>query len=370
VKERTRRIIRIVYLILIVSLSIGARFIPTPLGFFTVSGFSMYPTLKPGDLVIGVGSFISSYKEGDVVIYCVDVSTCVVHRLMLVNGTYAITKGDYNPSNDPPFSTELIRFKVIGAIPLLIWLPLIVISLIFVFFPVSPWKGLKQAFVMETFVFLIFLLLNLTYLTIYVLQTPPALTKLSLPSMSLARLFSEAGYSALTIDYHSTGLRIKGVEECLLTAQSLTMQCSSYYIDGDKVLVHPPAEFYAQLYVNNLSAFMVKLRLSLDQGFLIGKYPFVIDWKKPVLSVVNDKLVIFNPNPVPIEILGYKIRSNVEGLRVQYMGEVREFSAPGFTLKPFETREIDLAGITTQGYVEVRYTFMNQTLTWVGRLDK
>uniref|UniRef100_A0A7C2FE62 Signal peptidase I n=1 Tax=Thermosphaera aggregans TaxID=54254 RepID=A0A7C2FE62_9CREN len=369
-KERLREIIQISYVILIIAFSIGARFLPTPIGFFTVSGFSMYPTLKPGDLVIGVGSFITPYKEGDVVIYCVNVSTCVVHRLVLVNGTYAITKGDYNPSNDPPISTDSIRFKVIGTIPLLVWLPLTVVSLIFIFFPLSPRKGLKQAFLMETFVFLIFLLLNLTYLTIYVLQTPPAFTKLSLPSMSLASLYTENGYSTLIIDYHSTGLKIKEVEDCFLIAQSLTIQCSSYHVDGDRVLVHPPGEFYMFLFENNISAFMVKLTLSLEQGRLVGKYPFTVDWRRPVLEITNNKLVISNPNPIPIEILGYRIRSYGDGLKARYMGNVTEYSAPGFILQPFETEEIDLSWIPSQSYIEVRYVFFNQTFTWVGRIDK
>ena len=369
-REKTKRIIQILYVFFIISFSIGGRFLPTPLGFFTVSGFSMYPTLKPGDLVIGVGTYISPYKEGDVVIYCRDISTCIVHRLMLVNNTYAITKGDYNPSNDPPITVDSIRFKVVGSVPLLIWLPLAVASLIFIFFPINPGKGFKQPFVLETFVFLIFLLVNLAYLTIYVLQTPPALTRIPLPTVSLATLATEKGYSTIIIDYRLTGLSIRGVEECLLIAQSLTTQCSRYNVDGNRILVDPPAEFYKQLYDNNLSAFIVKLTLSLDQGTLVGKYPFVIEWKKPVLVIVNDKLVLSNPNPVPIEIIGYRIRSYTENPRTLHVDEVIEYSSSGFTLQPFETREIDLAWTLSTSYVEVKYIFMNQTFTWVGRLGK
>jgi len=369
-REKAKRIFQILFVVSMIIFGIGGRFLPTPLGFFTVSGFSMYPTLKPGDLVIGVGTYISPYNEGDVVIYCRNVSTCIVHRLMLVNNTYAITKGDYNPSNDPPISVDSIRFKVVGSVPLLIWLPLAVASLIFIFFPINPGKGFKQPFVLETFVYLFLLLVNLAYLTIYVLQTPPALTRIPLPTVGLATLATEKGYSTIIIDYRLTGLSIRGVEECLLIAQALTAHCSRYSVSGNRVLVYPPADFYKQLYDSNLSAFIVKLTLSLDQGTLVGSYPFVLEWKKPVLVIVNDKLVLSNPNPVPIEVIGYKIRSYVRNTRTLHVDEVLEYSSSGFTLQPFETREIDLAWILSTSYVEVRYIFMNQTFTWVGRLDK
>jgi len=84
---------------------------PNPIA--TVSGSSMWPTLKKGDLVavrgvdgaedLGVGDIIAfRHKDG-----------LAVHRIMSIEGEVITTKGDANLEEDPPIYIE----QVIGKIP-------------------------------------------------------------------------------------------------------------------------------------------------------------------------------------------------------------------------------------------------------------
>ncbi|MGB9831471.1 MAG: S24/S26 family peptidase, partial [Fervidicoccus fontis] len=68
---------------LILVLLLMGKIIGLPVALFVVSGNSMYPTLKTGDIVVGITD--KNYKNGEVVVWCVSKTQCVIHRIV---GTY------------------------------------------------------------------------------------------------------------------------------------------------------------------------------------------------------------------------------------------------------------------------------------------
>ena len=87
----------------------------------TVHGDSMLPNLKDGEAIIV--EKCDKYKIGDIVAFYAIIEKqlkIVVHRVILVRKTYALTKGDNNNAeNSGTINADLIEGKVIGKIPLL-----------------------------------------------------------------------------------------------------------------------------------------------------------------------------------------------------------------------------------------------------------
>ncbi len=97
----------------------------TPIPLTSVTSISMLPSLHPGDLVVVAGT--KSPKVGDIVIYSADCPLLpkedVIHRVIEINETHLITKGDNNltnPKPDPcPVRLDQVKGKVVLAIPIL-----------------------------------------------------------------------------------------------------------------------------------------------------------------------------------------------------------------------------------------------------------
>jgi signal peptidase I len=76
-----------------------------PAEFLGVSGASMTPTLRDGDLVILHKE--DHYSRGDIIGYRIPggqpgAGAGIIHRIVAGNGTVGfVTRGDHNPSNDP-----------------------------------------------------------------------------------------------------------------------------------------------------------------------------------------------------------------------------------------------------------------------------
>ena len=121
--------------LLIVGVFLGVRFyvwnaqsltgnaVPMPFGIgasVVLSG-SMEPALSVGDLLIFTEE--ENYEVGDVVVYQSG-RTPVVHRIIALDTETVITQGDANNAADKPFGVQLIKGKVVTAVPLvghLIW---------------------------------------------------------------------------------------------------------------------------------------------------------------------------------------------------------------------------------------------------------
>ena len=78
----------------------------------TVSGSSMWPALKKGDLVAlkGVDS-IEALRVGDIVAF-EHVGGLAIHRIVEIEGETIVTKGDGNLKSDPPISFEQVVARI------------------------------------------------------------------------------------------------------------------------------------------------------------------------------------------------------------------------------------------------------------------
>jgi len=114
----------IIGIILFLFFSIYGVILGAPISFAVVVGGSMYPTLKTGDICLGVSTHITSIQMGDIGIY-ESRKGLIVHRVISTNDTsnIYIFKGDNNPQPDPPVSKDKILYKVLLRIPLEIWVP-------------------------------------------------------------------------------------------------------------------------------------------------------------------------------------------------------------------------------------------------------
>ena len=91
--------------------SLAGNALPMPFGTgaaVVLSG-SMSPALEVDDLVIVRAR--SSYEVGDVVVYQSG-KDLIVHRIIEINGSEIITKGDANQSADSPISISAIKGEV------------------------------------------------------------------------------------------------------------------------------------------------------------------------------------------------------------------------------------------------------------------
>jgi signal peptidase I len=79
----------------------------------TVSGTSMWPNLKKGDLVAlkGVDS-IGDLQVGDIIAFKHG-SGLAIHRIVKIEGETIVTKGDSNLNSDPPITFD----QVVGKVP-------------------------------------------------------------------------------------------------------------------------------------------------------------------------------------------------------------------------------------------------------------
>lgn len=83
----------------------------------------MYPTLKPGDLIIV--SKQSSYKDGDIVAYFAN-EKVVIHRIINAESISITTKGDNNNTEDKEkISKNKIIGKTLFKVPLLGFIPIV-----------------------------------------------------------------------------------------------------------------------------------------------------------------------------------------------------------------------------------------------------
>jgi signal peptidase I len=113
------------FLLAFITYRVLAFTLATPIPIVSVTSNSMIPTLHPGDFVIVISP--NEIKKGDIIIYEARCAALpredIIHRVIKINGTTLITKGDNNRTNpvpDPcPVSIDQVKGKVLIAVPLL-----------------------------------------------------------------------------------------------------------------------------------------------------------------------------------------------------------------------------------------------------------
>jgi len=128
-------------------------------------GNSMYPTLKPGDLVLMIPYHILKIfnikpKINDIIVYKSPIDEKLVcHRIIEINNDRIITKGDFNPNID---SYTISEEDIIAIVPTIFNIPLHIPFLGFFLYTLNSNLFLKTLFLF----ILISLEMFLTYLLI------------------------------------------------------------------------------------------------------------------------------------------------------------------------------------------------------------
>lgn len=358
----------VVFLLALILLS---RLIYFPVNFLLVSGYSMYPLLKPGDLVVGVHKEIAGYGVGDVVVWCSSLTYCTVHRVVRFTETYVVTKGDNNPSEDPPIPESYVRYKVVLVIPSIAWLSVCFICVGLYIIKEKKkisWlmKNLRGLELLVLSVFIVIDLVLIALVSIHHFVTEPMITK---PTMNLRSTEILDPGSLILVRYNPQHLSIVGVAGCLIEVSDQVVTCSAYIPASDSVIVRVPPEIYVIAYEKGLTDFRILVNLTLDKGFLVGSYPLRVSWSRLGVSVNGSSLVLNNPNYVPINITYARIAyiSYDAGARIHRVVQVEEL--PSFVVGPKSTYTLSVESRWEYAYVMIKYLFMGEEVVEQRRIN-
>ncbi|MGC8832106.1 MAG: signal peptidase I [Thermoproteota archaeon] len=368
-KHSLRRLFRFSgYFLVIFFIFLGvARFIDFPVSMFMVAGRSMEPTLFMGDLVFGVKT---EYSVGDIVVVeGVSRMGCIVHRVVNIGERSVITKGDANPGADNPIDKNSVLYKVMLVVPRLWILPVLGVLLFLGYrYLRSLLHGAEVGRTLITIV-LFFCILDIVFMLLipvfHVHQSIP----LNKPSIQLKSSALSDDFRVFRAVYGGINLlNFIRVDEVTLSTGNREFIPEGFSMEGDTLTVSVPQEVYQVLYANSsaTSSFWVYCTIVFDKATLHGYYPVTFSWRRLEVNVVNDTMVVSNPNPVPINA-SFEIQYfDLDRFgRLYYVhtdmfdGAIQPVS--NFTVKP------DKIGVTS--YVILRYALLNQSIAESKKVD-
>jgi signal peptidase I len=251
----------------------------------------MYPVIKKGDMIIYANLPI---RKGDIILYCKNPSFCVSHRVIDVKNNVVITKGDNNPSPDPPVPLKEVKGKVVGIIPVYIWIPLLAVVLAPDF--VSYIKKREHYVVVTSITAVVFILLFFFIPSTY--STPP---RVEYPVVYLSRAVFDSNTCNIILSF--TG----GLHTNIVSGRYYINgeQVRSITIFNDTVILTPPLSIISRgfeekgyIIVNGITTF--------ESGTVVnGTYKVLITGKPIDVKLVNETLIISNPNCFPINVTIY-----------------------------------------------------------------
>ncbi|MEM1780236.1 MAG: signal peptidase I [Desulfurococcaceae archaeon] len=266
------------------------------MGMSVVISDSMEPVVRIGDMVIYLNM---DFNVGDVVVYCVTPSHCVVHRVVgflhlnTVSGdkTMVVTKGDNVDMPDSPISMDMVKGKVVFIIPRELWIPLIIAVIAYTLrdFIKTPVIGSLYIVVLCVWI----LLVTSVYAVV---------PRTVMPSQLIVRVVNLAG---VYMDYTTCTVSIKYTGALSLTSARVVVNSTPVEIISvlDKtVIVKPDHELLRRAFENG-----VPLEIWVEGEFnnvawLSGRYELLVGGLSPELSVVNGVLIAKNPNCFPVVI--------------------------------------------------------------------
>ncbi|MGB9725569.1 MAG: signal peptidase I [Fervidicoccaceae archaeon] len=366
-----RQLLLIAASLFIVLITVGPHFFPFPLSLNIVWGFSMYPSLKPADMVISASTKLVSYSPGDVVIYCPSAFHCIIHRVMSINESTVITKGDFNPIPDPPVRPSEVEYRVLLSIPAWLWISLLMISISLSYVDLRNLKrSLLSEFSLEAFLYIMVLLALMLTFVLVILQSPGRAAEISAPQIFLRSAVLTENKTAVMISYSTHNLSLLRLLSCSVGTSSLSSPCEGIILNGTSLEIALPSDLLQGFYMSGTTYFLVNLTLQTDKGELVGSYPLTIAWLEPELTIENSTLLIENRNPVPLRIMNST---------VYYMNSTAYYGSPLMVEKLILLNETMLPpmGILREtitpkynyAYVEVFYEYRNQTVRWVGKVQ-
>lgn len=338
-----------------------ARFIDFPVSMFMVSGRSMEPSLYMGDLAFG---FKGDYVVGDIVIVeGVNRVNCIIHRVVDMTERYVTTKGDANPGPDNPIDKNNVLYKVVFVVSRLLWLPPVLAVSLFLGYRYLK-SLLHGAEVGRTLIAIVlfFSILDIVFMALIPIFHVHQSIPLNKPSIQLKSTslssdfrFFRAAYTNIQI------LNFVGINWTRISAAGREFTPEDASLEWNTLIVSVPMEVYKALYANSseTSSFWVYCNIVFDKGNLYGYYPVTFSWRRMDVNVVNDTMVVLNPNPVPInasfEIQYFDLDRFGKLYHVHtdmFDGVIQPVS--NFTVKP------DRIGVTSR--VILRYMLLNKSV--------
>lgn len=349
------------FLLLLLLLILG-RLVSFPASLSIVSGDSMLPALRSGDLVLGVSS---DYKVGDVVIWYATFMHGTIHRVVNVTSDYVVTKGDNNPLPDPPIPKSFVKYKVVLIIPREIWLSLVIVSVIvYVYYKregmiealksVAPGE-LKLVYL----IFITFMLINLLTLLLVSIPYNSPLSSLITPSVELRGITVIDNGKTIIINYLQNNVQALNVRLCEVSVFNVSF-ATTCYLSGSTISVVIPPEAYMVAYklsnstITNIS---VRLNVTLDKGYVYGTYSYTINWKPLIVTVSNRSVNVYNPNYIPFNLTNIKITYIKIKPPFNTPEVIKTVSLGNMTVNAMSNATIRVEQLGSYAYVEFTYDF-------------
>ena len=296
--------------LIILVLLIAGRVINLPVALFLVSGQSMYPVLKTGDLVVGEAVYLTSYHVGDIVVWYRTFSYGVIHKVVEIRNGIVVTKGVNNPAPDPPVPSFYVKYKIILHIPRHIWLPgLVLLAGLYAYYRRRDiLEALKspepEALTIAGWILAFFILLDMAVIFLSTLYYDSYRVALQPPSVSLRSVALLPDKPVARIVYNVNGTHITGVEDCNISVGEAFYNCSTFSFTNNSVYAGIPVLAITQALRRPGLIAMVTLHLKIafTSGNLTGKYNIIIPWKPLSVETIKDGVRIVNPNYIPVNI--------------------------------------------------------------------
>ncbi|MEM0368852.1 MAG: S26 family signal peptidase [Desulfurococcaceae archaeon] len=266
------------------------------LGVSVVLTDSMVPSIRPGDMVF---YFNAGFGVGDVVVYCVTPSHCVVHRVVdfivldTVNGyrTMVVTKGDSVDVVDSPVEIGRVRGRVVFSIPREIWIPIAVALLAYTLYSL-----IKTPIVGYSYAVMLSVALVLVVAVYAAIPRPIELETVKPPVVNLAGVY---------FDPSTCSIRVRYTGELSLTNASVEVNSVvvDYVVLYAKEVVIKPSPSLLRESFEYRKPLLIAVRASLNNvGSLFGEYDLYVGGVDPGVSVANGTLVIKNLNCFPVAV--------------------------------------------------------------------
>ncbi|PUA31281.1 MAG: signal peptidase I [Zestosphaera tikiterensis] len=344
------------------------RLVWFPVALFVVSGDSMLPTLKTGDFVLGVATYLSGYGVGDVVVWYATVAYGTIHRVVNVSEGYVVTKGDNNPLPDPSIPASFVKYKVVSHIPSEFWIPAVLALTAFYVFKkrreiASTLKTITPGEMRVAYaVFIFFVIVDIATVFLVGVQYFSPATVLIKPSVELRGMEVSKDGGSVYLTFTVENAEPLNVSLCEVTLLNATFPCLTHRLVGSVAVVEVPREVYSYAYraSNNYITYVsLRLNITFDKGWVEGRYSYTINWRALQVSVINNSVVINNPN---------YIQFNLTEVKVIYMGVKQPFNTPevlkieylsDYVVGAGKSLTIDVMPVngSRYAYVEFKYEF-------------
>lgn len=319
-------------------------------GLSIVASNSMEPSLRVGDLVL---YSCGNYSVGDVILYCVTPSHCIVHRIIdlvrvnMSNGDriMLITKGDNANQTDSPIELSMVRGRVILSIPREIWIPLLVAVIVYSLYGIARIPVIGFSYVISLALAIILLL------SVYIaVPGAIALSPSQLPLVDLAGVYLDQASCSLSIRY-TTALSIANASVGINSTQAdiVSILDREIIVKPDPMLLKKAFEERKPLHIEVRAVFNGNIKLE-------GGYDLLVGGVDPEISSEDGVILVRNLNCFPITV-NISIRYYLDGAWI--------WSNESLTIEGFSQALIQLPEKAEYAYAYISW-FNQGVLRWIG----